>query len=367
MKIGLLTLPLGSNYGGILQAYALFTFLKKIGHDVYYINRQENKRSRLIIPLVYIKRIFLKLVGQNKYPLNIEKYNRFVCQHTLQFMNDFLQPRTILYQSSEELLNISSYAFDAYVVGSDQVWRGCLKNLLDYYLSFTYNLKGKRIAYAVSFGVDDREYSAKKIKDCRQLVRNFQAISVREFSGIQLCQEYFGVIPIQVLDPAFLLSVTDYISLMEKSLDTSEKIVTYILDITSDKRKLIDLIEVHMNRNIYDIRVINKNKIIDEQVLLPIPTWLRAIYSAKFVITDSFHGCVFSILFNKPFIVYGNPQRGLTRIYSLLRMFHLEERLVIDTNNFSESMIDKSIDWNTVNEILCVEREKSISFLKKSL
>lgn len=82
---------------------------------------------------------------------------------------------------------------------------------------------------------------------------------------------------------------------------------------------------------------------------------------------DSFHGCVFAIIFNKPFITIGNPERGMTRFYSLLKLFDLENRLVKSTEDFDFSLLHEEIDWRKVNSILTDEKEKALSFLVKSL
>ena len=105
---------------------------------------------------------------------------------------------------------------------------------------------------------------------------------------------------------------------------------------------------------------------LEERIQQPVEKWLRAFYDAEFVITDSFHACVFSLIFNKPFIVYGNKERGFARFESLLNLFGLEERLVCSPNDVKKTL-EKNIDWNRVNSIHKQMKEKSLSFLVKNL
>ena len=105
---------------------------------------------------------------------------------------------------------------------------------------------------------------------------------------------------------------------------------------------------------------------LEERIQQPVEKWLRAFHDAEFVITDSFHACVFSIIFNKPFIVYGNKERGFARFESLLNMFGLEDRLVSSLNE-TKTAIEKPIDWERVNSIHKQMKEKSLSFLVNNL
>ena len=105
---------------------------------------------------------------------------------------------------------------------------------------------------------------------------------------------------------------------------------------------------------------------LEERIQQPVEKWLRAFYDAEFVITDSFHACVFSIIFNKPFIVYGNKERGYARFDSLLKIFGLEERIATSLNDI-DKIINKPIDWNNVNSIHTEWKENSISFLINNL
>ena len=101
-----------------------------------------------------------------------------------------------------------------------------------------------------------------------------------------------------------------------------------------------------------------------ERVQPPVEQWLRGFYDAEFVVTDSFHACVFSILFHKPFIVVGNARRGMSRFKSLLSIFALGDRLVMDVTQFFHCSV---IDWEQVDSLLAYERKRTCQFFDKIL
>src|SRR5690606_27369755 len=154
-----------------------------------------------------------------------------------------------------------------------------------------------------------------------------------------------------------------------------KNLVHYVLDNTKHKSKLINNIADHLGLNAKTLTVKRKadrNNVknhIDDCIYPTVTSWLNGFYQADFIVTDSFHGTVFSILFNKPFIVIAKPHRGNSRFHSLLKMFELEERLILSADNFSIDFFNKikDIDWENVNAILKNRREQSIDFLIKNL
>lgn len=369
MKIAILTLPLHTNYGGILQAYALQTILERMGHEVCLIERRA-RPTRLPLwkmPYSYGKRIIKNLTG-HPYPIFYEqKKDReapIVAQNTNKFIKKYIKRLVV-----NEFTDIHQKDFDVIIVGSDQIWRPkYFPKIETAYLNFTKDWNIKRIAYAASFGTDEWEYSTKQTQNCRHLISQFIAVSVREESGIDLCHKYLGTNAKQVLDPTLLLKTEDYISLF-KSINvpkSSGNLLGYILDDTPEKisfishiAKLQGLIPFHV-----DSKVENKIAPLSERIQPPLEKWLRGFYDAEFVITDSFHACVFSILFHKPFLVIGNKERGMSRFQSLLSMFGLEDRLV---DVHSQINLHAKIDWNAVDDILKKKREEARRFLTNSL
>ena len=206
---------------------------------------------------------------------------------------------------------------------------------------------------------------------CKKLITNFDAISVREDSGVKICKEEFDVDAIQVLDPTLLLKKEDYLSLIdqnEKSVNSGE-LLYYILDETDKKKQIIKQIANKLGLHPFSINEETENPVIpfDWRIQPPVEEWLQGFSNAKFVITDSFHACVFSIIFNKPFICIGNKQRGLSRFHSLLSMLCLQNRLVDLKEYDIENVLNSEIDWNIVNENLCDKRILSYRFLNSNL
>ncbi|CCY64816.1 putative uncharacterized protein [Prevotella sp. CAG:1124] len=370
MRIGILTLPLHTNYGGILQAYALQTVLERMGHDVCLI---EKKRQPLRLPLwkaplSYGKRIIKNLTG-HPYPICFEqKINReepLVRQNTDKFVNKYIKRRFV-----DDFSEIGKDDFDAIVIGSDQVWRPkyFIDGIENAYLTFAKEWNIRRIAYAASFGTDKWEYSSEQTTSCRRLLKNFDAVSVRESSAVTLCREHLGVDVKRVLDPTMLLSTNDYMKLFDANgtPKSNGNLLCYIIDETPEKMSFVN--KIAQERGLIPFRVNSKveNLIapLQERIQPPVEQWLRGFYDADFVVTDSFHACVFSILFNKPFFVLGNEKRGLSRFSSLLGMFGMEN-LLVTNKDLNEKQND--IDWARVMSLLAEEKKKAINFLNENL
>lgn len=379
MKIGIITHPLGGNYGGILQNYALQKVLINLGCEVYTIGSRENfLRYNLLSGIDYIwwriKQNINKYIGR-RYFASIKEF-QVIRKFFIAFLDKNIV-RTEIYKNQDQLRKIvHKYNFDAFVVGSDQIWRpSMVDNIYNAFLDFCQeDTKVKRIAYAVSFGVDKWEFSEEQTKKCSQLSKLFDAISVREDSGVNLCNKYLGVKAHLVLDPTLLLEQEDYIQLVESVGEKEMKgnFFCYILDDNEDIQLAIKWMEEKYTLTSYQCRVkkdftaMKYGDNIDDYII-PSPTkWLRAFKDAKMVFTDSFHGCVFSIIFNKPFWVIGNDWRGNARFDSLLRLFNLENRR-IDIHSLDAIDLMTPIDWCTVNSIKKEYQRVSFEFIKNTL
>lgn len=376
MKIGIVTLPFNWNYGGILQTYALQQALKDLGHEPVTINRDTVLTSFKLKVLLIIRRSILRIFGKKvivrPWPTKTEE--KIIRQHTDKFIIENIAT-THLLKSEGEFANLTKYNFEAFIVGSDQVWRPKYSPVLEnHFLGFLDKKSTvKRIAYAASFGVDKWEFSEQQTLSCSELAGIFNAISVREDSGINLCEKYLNVKAKQVLDPTMLINKEKYIELVEKEnlAPFSGKLFNYVLDITPEKSKFIKNVAdrlglVAFSSTAGSFRDLGRKRL-KECIFPPVTQWIRGFMDAEFVITDSFHGTVFSIIFNKRFIAIGNATRGMTRFTSLLKTFGLEERLILEINEHALQIADSPIDFKKVNEILETERDKSITFLKNAL
>lgn len=372
MKVGILTLPLHSNYGGNLQAWALMTLLKRMGHDVWLINRGHNTPPLWKTSLVIVKRSIQKfLLGKRELAILPSKEKEVIEVYSRSFIENYITPKTRLLKSSLDLFDgVSEHNFDAIIVGSDQVWRAAYApNIKDYFLEFLGDDKiTKRISYAASFGTDKWQLNPEQTAVCRLLLKRFNAVSVREDSGVKLCSDKFGVEADHVLDPTMLLDKGDYLDLLPEGRDAEPRkrgVLVYILDMSPEKQRLFNSVAEKNNLQIFHVnsRSENSSAPLKDRIAPPVEDWLRGFRDAQFVVTDSFHACVFSILFKKDFIVVGNSDRGLARFNSLLNMFNLSDRMVIDGGNIP----DNSINFSLVDRQMETLRISSLLFLQKAI
>ena len=384
MEILILTQPLHTTYGGLLQAYALQQILKGMGHDVVTDRLGVVRKLPLwnrALRFLYHAVQFCILKNYRYYPYRYlfvsfdkeSKAKRSISINTDRFVNTHIDTIDLLTRSNESVID-AVRQFDAIVVGSDQVWRATMSDIPTYFLSFTKAINVKRIAYAASFGTDDlNEYSKMDMKIASESIKLFDAVSVREKSGVHLCRDYFKMDAVHVLDPTMLLSKDDYLKLIEEEdKPCSENILlTYVLDRTQEKNDIIQRVgeALHLtsceNGAVkYFSNVVESN--VSECIYPSVSRWVAGFRDAQFVVTDSFHGTVFSIIFNKPFVAILNSKRGSSRFISLLSVLGLENRLISTTNDLLEEHL-KPIDYTEVNKILNDWRYLSISFMERHL
>ena len=377
MKIAILTQPLHKNYGGIMQAYALQKVLSGLGHDVLTVDLSFRKSLYRKIRSAIGKKVRKHVFGQKGIDILSNKEIARITKHSNRFIRENIR-LTEHISLVEKISKLKKYEFDAYVVGSDQVWRPKFSpGISTFFLDFVENDKNiKRLAYAASFGSQEWEFSEKMTNKCSKLAKRFNAISVREDSAVELCEKYLGVSALHVLDPTLLLDRDEYIKLVNKYniLKKNNTLMLYILDNSSEKEMVAENIKKRLNIEINSI-VINKelsqiNKENIENYIYPsVPQWIRGFIDASFVITDSYHGVIFSIIFNKPFLAISNEWRGTARLTSLLRVLNLEDRLInVNSNNINcDICLNKIIDYESISEILQKEKIKSINFINSNL
>ncbi|SKC33052.1 Polysaccharide pyruvyl transferase [Photobacterium piscicola] len=360
-KIGILNFHYSNNnYGAVLQACAIQEVVRSYGYDVENIN---------YIPLEQKKTFknylgdILRICGLRKTEArkNVKHNGKFQS-----FRDKFLSTSSLC-QTDVELSDLS-LKYTHVLVGSDQVFRPAMTrhNATKYFLDFC--PRAIKISYAASFGTDKWENNV-YTKDARlftRLLSGFSAVSVREDSGVTICNEVFEVEAHHVLDPTLLVGA-DYFREMFKfrSSDSKLKLVSYYkLDIDDDFLQVISRLTVDRkseSKNIYH----EKNSQGEEEYH-SVEEWLQLISSSDLVVTDSFHCVCFSILFNIDFVCIANPERGIARLSSLLEMLGLSDRLCVKPD-LIDSISKKNIDWCVVEQKLSDERKKSINFLSKSL
>lgn len=368
MKIGILSLILHTNYGGILQSYALQTILERMGHEVVVLNRSRDlHRSLYKEALIYVKCLIKRhLLRRNisyKTASQQNKERQDMEVNTNAFISKYIHTRMVAGFTADTFSDI-----EAVVVGSDQVWRPRYfkrqwkSGIENAFLAFLGAKSKKRIAYAASFGTDEWEYTEQETNKCAELLKKFDFVSVREDTGIRLCKDKLSRANAQhVLDPTMLLSKEDYIQLVKNANTPKSKgnLLCYILDDTAEKQQLVEQLANKQSLTPFH------TKVPKGCVVPPLEQWIRGFMDAELVVTDSFHACVFSILFHKPFVVIGNKKRGYSRFESLLKLFGLENRLIENVTQFEPSMLEPLSD--DVYKKLDMRKKQSMEFLNNAL
>lgn len=369
MKIAILTLNLNSNYGGLLQCYALQTVLERMGHEVKVLSAPRYKWTYFFIyPLSCIKRFFKKIFLWRDVDI-LHPLHQIINKNIYDFIDHHINVTTCIRWNKK-----LAEKYDVIIVGSDQVWRPDFTSKIEhFFLDFAESTSIKRVAYAASFGVDNPCYTETQIRRCSSLLKQFDAVSVREISGVDICSEYFGTFASLMPDPTLLLDRKDYSDLINTDdvLPYHGDLLVYFLDSTDEKEAILKdlmketgLLSFYVNANAEDEDVSIKQKIYPR-----VTQWLQGFQQAKFVITDSFHGCVFSIIYNKPFIAIGNVERGLTRFISLLQNFGLQNRLIssVDEYNAKKNYLLSDINHDLISSICNSQKEKGLLYLENEL
>lgn len=358
MNIGLLNLPVDNNYGGNLQRYALIKVLQDMGHDVTHLNLRFSFNPYPWYTLCYIvlRRLASRIIKRNGcdiFPPEYRYQNEFKkkCAVTDIFYNRYVKHTKPIYNKQGLKKNKK---FDAFIVGSDQVWRKKIASfygISTFFFDFLpYFNKTPLIAYGVSLGTNENELNHEDLYILTPLYKKFKAISVREESALKLFKTYGWTKPkaIQVLDPTLLLSKEDYIELINAA-DTEKpkgNLFCYILDNTKEKDLLIRSIATEKGLTPFYISIEGHQPTVEQ--------WLRSFMDSEYVITDSFHGFVFSLIFNKPFHLINNDFRGNARFDSI-------KKTILNGCDIEH------IDWSETNKRIEMWKKKSMQFLEKAL
>lgn len=328
------------NYGAKLTGYALYEILNDLNIDNYMVD---------LFECFKIGNLFCK----NGFTDFDKKYMKSV-------FNGF---------DYSNLYKLNNNA-EAYIVGSDQIWRYGKDNpfLLDFV-----NSDKKKIAFSASFGVDKEQFlkenSNETIEKMKNSLKSFDFISVREKSGVEICKDLFDVKAEWIIDPVFILDKSKYDELIDNEnkeiYRTTQndnhtylnKIVSYVLDTSNDYKKAYKYLGKKYNINV--IETANSN--------ISVENWLKSIRDCELFITDSFHGMCFALIFNKPFICLANKSRGKARFDSICEMLCVENQCINSINEVYEKDCVFKVDYKVVNERIKEERQRGLDFLKTAL
>ena len=192
------------------------------------------------------------------------------------------------------------------------------------------------------------------------LLKTFDLVSVREASGVTMCKNLFGVLAQHVVDPTMLLDVEVYKKLLHLHEHSAKTVATYLLDNSAAKQAFVQQVANSYDLTTVDLYPKKRGKF---SVYKSIIYWLESILNAEKVVIDSFHGMVFSILFNKQFVVLGNEKRGMARFQSLLESLGISDRLINGDLSSAVSLFEKEIDYSSVNTRLSRLRKDSLTML----
>lgn len=367
--VAILTPHYAYNYGAKLQAFALAEAIRKLGNNIIFINRRP-KESYCVSdkPLHWIH----------------EKERQTRLKGFIEFEKKFLQPQTLPIYDNADYTNLDFSKYKAIVVGSDQIWRDSFFYSSFGYSQYLYFIKDdfvRKVSYAASFGKDTCIQPEERRKTISLLLKRFDNISVREESGVTILRNTYGVNGDWVADPTLLHTADFYCDFFSLSRNDklSKTLSTYILANNLTCMKKCKFIAKSLDCDIYNIyKPTLYDKIKNHKFLYKLPDfrkipsiieWLNIILSSRYILTDSFHGMVFCIIFRKQFVVLNRKSGGTERYKSLLNLLGLSERLCEWNTTIEQinTLLKKEIDYEKVYDKLNVFREKSFVFLVNAI
>lgn len=357
MKVGIITITSGENYGNRLQNYAVEKVLNNLGIQAETIkNYGENREDCLKKIKKYIKNVAKKTIFLKKY-----KYQNIRSKNFKKFNRKFIKSSKFSVANTNIPSNLND-SYDFFICGSDQIWNSNFKE--NAYVNFLgFANKEKTIAFAPSFGSSSIKND--RINEYSSYLRNIKYLSVREEAGKKIVEELTGRNDVEVLvDPTMLLSADEWdkVSKKPKQLKTDRYILNYFLGELSEHRKK-EIERIAKENSCEIINILDKNSGFYETG----PSEFLYLEKNAFLIcTDSFHSCVFAIIYNRPFVVFDREDKNISmnsRIETLISKFELENR------KFDGEITEKNLehDYTNAYKILEKEKEKSYRFLLKAL
>ena len=317
-RIGVISLAHSRNIGNNLLKYAIFIKLSQLGYDPYIVGiRYRN--------------------------------------HNISLLQQFTKIKII----NNNFTEIKENEFDILMVNSDQTWRKWDNYFYDIaFLNFAKNWNKPKLVYAASLGLDNWEFTKDDENIAKYLLKNFTGISVREIGSVKLIKHHLGIKSVFVLDPTLLIDKKYYLNLIDdfKSDIIVDKSFIFVYSVSSSNRLKRKLIKISHKYKIYYINTKVKDQI---------KKFIYGISNCKGVITDSFHGTIFSIIFNKPFISFIDKNRGKERFNTLKDLFNLNNRIIEFNSSLNIELLETPLIIN--KRLLKFYKRKSICFLKNNL
>ena len=359
-----------------------YNILYLIKYTNYFINKKILKYILLIIFFLFIFKKNLTIKNPKKIGVigvrheinignNLLKYAIFIKlkefgfkpyiigTHWKNFDISFVKKKTKCIIIKKNFSEIKKNYFDILMVNSDQTWRKFDKHFYDYgFLRFAKNWKIPKFVYGASLGFHNWRLTKKDEIIIKELLKDFTGISVREEGSIKLINKHLGINPVPVLDPTFLINKKKYLELINNFISdecpNSEYIFVYVMNMNSHYKKYMKYASKMLNYKTYKIKIRKKNLI---------ERFIYGLTKSRAVITDSFHGTIFSIIFNKPFISFIRNARE--RFFSLVNTFHIKNR-IFEKNQFPNvNLLNTPLNINyTLFNLL---KKKNIDYIKKNL
>lgn len=366
MKIGIATFHWSDNYGAVLQAYALQTYLVNAGHVVHVL---DFRPFRFTPHDPFWKRYLAK--SPKRW---MQKQIRLVRQDRFErFRKKHLNLSSAVVHHVQEL---DSYAtgLDVLITGSDQVWNPTLTEYQQsadvYFLNFG-RTELRRISYAASIGHSEVETLAPWAEVMTNYLKNINHISVRERTGGQIVKSLTGRSNVQtVADPTLLLCASDYRKFFRKAEGNRGGVFSYILhQQDEDAEPYVSEIARFLNQKVTRCGL-HELSLGKGYVRLSPERWLAEIDRASFVVTNSFHGVIFCLLLHSPFVVLpvrGKKETMNSRVTELLMAIGLEERLLEYGQAVDGALMNNSVDWKSVDNAVSELRSSGVRFLERVL
>lgn len=342
-SINILTFHDALNYGAVMQAYALSNVCQNLGFEVRVVNLKWSEFLLLRIKKEWYFRRFR---------------NKYLPAKTPQVIHNLID-----FYSDDKLVA------DYWIVGSDQVWN--LDIIGELYPAFFLDFvkQGEKISYAASFGVNSWKWDDSYKNKVKKYLGDFRAVSIRERSGVSICQNVFGIHAKHVIDPTLLLN--DYSVIIGKKQSIRKELVSYkfvksiaYYDVLKEMKNTLGLDKVKELSSLRPCFIKN----ISCSIQISVENWLQRIRDAAFVVTDSFHGICFCLIFEKQFVYVPGMMERAERVIDLLTMLGLENRIFknVEEINHDPRWLN-SIDYTSVKEKLNILRIDSLNFLRVNL